>query len=104
MNICELKATAELANLHLTEEELGSLGNEVQKILDYFSKMREADALITQEEKAAVNQETQANNMKAGKGPAPQRRDEQTKDIDADVILQRAPELEDRFIVIPNVL
>ena len=92
MDISELKITAELAGLELTEEEFASLGNEVEKILDYFSKMREADVdgLLARREKQAA-----ANRL---------RRDERTQNTNPDVLLESAPEREDRFIVIPNVL
>ena len=91
MDVSELKVTAELANLDLTEEEFTSLGNEVEKILDYFSMMREADArTLSQTRKPPA-----ANRL---------RPDERTECANPDVLLENAPELEGRFIVIPNVL
>jgi aspartyl-tRNA(Asn)/glutamyl-tRNA(Gln) amidotransferase subunit C len=92
MDVSELKITAELANLNLTEEEFTSLGNEVEKMLDYFSTMREADveALLCQTRRPPA-----ANRL---------RRDERTEDTTPDALLENAPELEGRFIVIPNVL
>jgi aspartyl-tRNA(Asn)/glutamyl-tRNA(Gln) amidotransferase subunit C len=90
MDISGLKITAELANLDLTEGDLASLGNEVEKMLDYFSRMMEADV----------------NTLSAGKtAPAANRlRPDVRTPSDADALLENAPELEDRFIVIPNVL
>jgi aspartyl-tRNA(Asn)/glutamyl-tRNA(Gln) amidotransferase subunit C len=91
MDVSELKITAELANLDLTEEEFASLGNEVEKILDYFSMMREAGA----EAFSQTPRLPAANRL---------RRDERTEGANPDVLLENAPELEGRFIVIPNVL
>jgi aspartyl-tRNA(Asn)/glutamyl-tRNA(Gln) amidotransferase subunit C len=91
MDISELKITAELANLDLKDEEFASLGKEVEKILDYFSRMMEADEL--------------------GLPPGVERRgenrlrpDKLSLDVNPDALLENAPELEGRFIVIPNVL
>jgi aspartyl-tRNA(Asn)/glutamyl-tRNA(Gln) amidotransferase subunit C len=91
MDVSELKITAELANLNLGEEEFVSLGREVEKILDYFSKMMEADegSLSAGAERCGANRI---------------RPDVRIRDTDPDVLLENAPELEDRFIVIPNVL
>jgi aspartyl-tRNA(Asn)/glutamyl-tRNA(Gln) amidotransferase subunit C len=91
MDVSELKITAELANLDLTDPEFVTLGNEVEKILDYFSKMMEADLNAI---------------PAAAAGPAANRLrpDTSSGDTAADVLLENAPELEDRFIVIPNVL
>ena len=92
MDLSELKITAELANLDLTDEEFSSLGGEVEKMLVYFSKMRGADvaALLARRKIRTVT-----NRL---------RRDEQIEETPPDALLESAPELEDRFIVIPNVL
>jgi aspartyl-tRNA(Asn)/glutamyl-tRNA(Gln) amidotransferase subunit C len=92
MDVSELKITAELAYLDLTAEEFISLGNEVEKMLDYFSKMKEADI------------ETLLPAGPAGPGTNRLRRDKRAQQNNPDVLLESAPELEDRFIVIPNVL
>jgi aspartyl-tRNA(Asn)/glutamyl-tRNA(Gln) amidotransferase subunit C len=87
----ELDITAQLARLELSEEETRRFEQAVVQMLEYFSKMREFDVQglpptsqmtkdnRTREDSAVVNQDTAA-------------------------ILGNAPELEDRFIVIPNVL
>jgi aspartyl-tRNA(Asn)/glutamyl-tRNA(Gln) amidotransferase subunit C len=87
MDILELKITAELAQLELGEGEAASLGAEVEKMLDYFSKMMEAEGL--------------ASRLEAG--PNRVRRDVAAPGA-GDALLENAPELEGRFIVIPNVL
>jgi aspartyl/glutamyl-tRNA(Asn/Gln) amidotransferase C subunit len=90
MDVSELKITAELANLDLSEADLASLGTEVEKILDYFSRMMEADL-----DKLPVKKT----------GPAANRlRPDVRRPGNADALLENSPELEGRFIVIPNVL
>ena len=93
MDLSILKGIAEIANLDLTEGELSSLGGELEKTLAFLSKMKEADSLF-------ANKEAQA----AISRNEPLRRDEPVQDVDPDVLLESAPEREDRFIVIPNVL
>ncbi|MCL1817672.1 MAG: aspartyl/glutamyl-tRNA amidotransferase subunit C [Spirochaetaceae bacterium] len=91
MDVSELKTTAELANLSLSDGEFSSLGGEVEKMLDYFSLMREAGDFS----RASAEERPAANRV---------RRDERAGDTDPDVLIENAPEREDRFIVIPNVL
>ena len=88
----ELKTIAELANLGLSDEELSSLGNEIEKLLDCFSKMHEADGDAHLSQNSGQPEENR------------QRRDERTGETSPDVFLENAPEREDRFFVIPNVL
>ncbi|MDR1625996.1 MAG: Asp-tRNA(Asn)/Glu-tRNA(Gln) amidotransferase subunit GatC [Spirochaetia bacterium] len=91
MDVSELKVTADLANIELGEEEFASLGREVEKMLDYFSKMMETDGM----------------SLPSGPGRRAANRtrpDAVSGDADPDSLLENAPELEDRFIVIPNVL
>ena len=92
MDTTELKTTAELANLDLSDEEFSFLRGEVEKMLGCFSKMQDADAsvLLSQNRRQPA-----ANRL---------RRDERTGETPPDVFLENAPEREDRFFVIPNVL
>ena len=90
MDPSELKTTAELANLDLTEKELSSLGGELEKTLAFISKMQDADVNALRGHAPAA-----ANRL---------RRDEPAPDMYPDALLENAPEREDRFIVIPNVL
>ena len=92
MDLSELKTIAALANLDLTEKELSSLEGETRKMLGLFSKMRDADV-----DKLLTRRREQITGHRL-------RRDEAAQDIHPDALLERAPELEDRFIVIPNVL
>ena len=95
MDLSGLKEVVELANLDLTDDEFSSLGGELEKVLAFISKMREADGLLSQ---------TEARTAASQAEPARLRRDELVSGLHPDVLLESAPEREDRFIVIPNVL
>ncbi|TVQ41214.1 MAG: Asp-tRNA(Asn)/Glu-tRNA(Gln) amidotransferase subunit GatC [Spirochaetaceae bacterium] len=92
MDIEELHATAELAQLVLSDTEAAALSEAVTQMVDYFARMQEIDvddlpptthALLTR------------NRV---------RPDAVRQSAVADALLERAPDLEDRFVVIPNVL
>jgi aspartyl-tRNA(Asn)/glutamyl-tRNA(Gln) amidotransferase subunit C len=87
----EMEITARLARLELSEEELTRLEEAVAQMLDYFTKMREVDV----DHLAPTTQMVKDNRL---------REDEINKEDAADRILDNAPETEERFIVIPNVL
>jgi aspartyl-tRNA(Asn)/glutamyl-tRNA(Gln) amidotransferase subunit C len=92
MDKSELKITAGLAFLDLTDDEYKTLGAEVEKILDYFSKMMEIDVSgLAPTTHALLEKNRLRGDAQKSGGPA-------------DSLLENAPELEDRFIVIPNVL
>ena len=96
MDTRELYTTASLANLSLSEEEAGELSRQVSRMLEYFSLMRDidVDSLVpTTHAFLKVNrlrQDTEVNGERLS--------------CMADSLLDNAPELEDRFFVIPNVL
>ena len=92
MDIEELHVTAELAQLVLSDTETAALSEAVTQMVDYFARMQEIDvddlpptthALLTR------------NRV---------RPDAVCQSAVADALLERAPDLEDRFVVIPNVL
>jgi aspartyl-tRNA(Asn)/glutamyl-tRNA(Gln) amidotransferase subunit C len=87
----ELEITAQLARLELSDEEKKQFEQAVFQMLEYFSQMREFDV----EGLPPTAQMTQTNRT---------RKDAAVENEDAEAILANAPELEDRFIVIPNVL
>ena len=87
----ELDITAQLARLELSEEETRRFEQAVFQMLEYFSKMREFDV----EGLPPTAQLKQTNATRA---------DRASEQQDSASILDNAPELEDRFIVIPNVL
>jgi aspartyl-tRNA(Asn)/glutamyl-tRNA(Gln) amidotransferase subunit C len=88
----ELRVTAQLAQLDLSDEEARALGAAVERMLEYFSKMNELDV----SKLAPTTHALLARNRV--------RPDIEAPSISADALLERAPELEDRLIVIPNVL
>ena len=92
MDIEELHVTAELAHIELAEAETAALAEAVAQMVDYFALMQEIDvdnlpptthALLTR------------NRV---------RPDVVRPTSQADELLANAPEVEDRFVVIPNVL
>jgi len=88
----ELKITAQLAQLDLSEAEAAALGAAVERMLEYFSKMSELDV-----SKLAPTTHALLSHNRV-------RPDSSSASASADALLERAPELEDRLIVIPNVL
>jgi len=90
----ELTVTAHLARLELSAQESADFQQAVFQMLDYFSKMREIAV-----EGLPPNAQMVKDNRVRPDSPAEGRRD-----ADVQPLLANAPELEDRFIVIPNVL
>ena len=91
MDRIELKTTVALANLSLGEEEARELMDMADQMLSYFSKMLEMDVdglppttHALQEENVLRSDELQPGN--------------------SEILLNRAPERDDDFITIPNVL
>ncbi len=91
MERAELEITAHLARLELSPEEFDRFESAVEQLLQYFSVMQEVDV----SELPPTAQMALENRL---------RDDRVVPDGAADSILANAPELEDRFIVIPNVL
>ena len=86
MDKSELKTTAALARLSLGDEEAQKLTEMVDQMLSYFSKMREIDV-----DHLAFQDENVVRPDEPGKGSP-------------DELLDRAPERDERFFTIPNVL
>jgi aspartyl-tRNA(Asn)/glutamyl-tRNA(Gln) amidotransferase subunit C len=91
MERTELDITAQLARLELSEEEIQRFEKAVFQMLEYFSKMREFDV----EGLPPTVQMTENNRTRV---------DGAIANEDTAGLLCNAPELEDRFIIIPNVL
>lgn len=87
----ELNITAQLARLELSEEDIGRFEQEVTQMLEYFAKMKELDV----QQLPPTTQMTLKNRT---------REDAARMYDNVERLLANAPELEDRFIVIPNVL
>ena len=92
MDIQELYTTAELAHIELKPEELSVLQRGVEQMITFFEKMSEVDVASLQPTTHAFNK---GNRL---------RPDTVNPSDLADDMLEQAPDLEDRFIVIPNVL
>jgi aspartyl-tRNA(Asn)/glutamyl-tRNA(Gln) amidotransferase subunit C len=87
----ELHVTAQLARLELSREEADRLEKAVLQMLEYFAKMKELEVSGLQ----PTTQLAQDNRLREDAAQTPQ---------DTEPLLKNAPELEDRLIVIPNVL
>ena len=92
MEIQELYTTAELAHIELKPDELQGLQQAVEQMVAFFAKMSEVDTTALEPTTHAF---IKGNRV---------RPDEIVESNLADDILEQAPDLEDRFIVIPNVL
>ena len=92
MDIQELYTTAELAHIELKPEELQGLQRAVEQMVTFFEKMAEVDVSNLQ---ATTHAFIKGNRV---------RPDVVIPSNFADEMLEQAPDLEDRFIVIPNVL
>jgi aspartyl-tRNA(Asn)/glutamyl-tRNA(Gln) amidotransferase subunit C len=92
MDASELAATARMARLMLSEEEQEKLGTAVEQMLAHFSHMKEIDVHGLAPTTHALLKENRL------------REDVEYRAEVTDKLLENAPELEERFIVIPNVL
>ena len=92
MDIRELETTAALAQIDLGEGDLARLGDAVSQMLAYFEKM---NALDTTGLEATTHALVKDNRV---------RPDTPVISSYADALVEQAPEREDRFFVIPNVL
>lgn len=92
MDLSELETTVEMAMLELEAEERVRLEAEVAKTLEYFALMSQVDVTDV------------PPTTHAGVASNRTRPDTPDSESSADVLLESAPDLEDRFIPIPNVL
>lgn len=88
----ELEVTAELAHLELNDDELESLGAAVSRVVEYFSLMQSVD----------VSDLEPTTHVLLDKNRL--RSDQPNDAVDREALLDNAPEVEDRFILVPNVL
>jgi aspartyl-tRNA(Asn)/glutamyl-tRNA(Gln) amidotransferase subunit C len=92
MDAEELYATAHMARLTLRPEEVERLRQAVERMLGYFSHMRGLDVdHLPPTTHALLSQ----NRLREDRAPAAG---------SPELLLENAPEREDRFILIPNVL
>ena len=92
MERSELEVTAELAHLELNDDELESLGAAVSRVVEYFSLMQSVD----------VSDLEPTTHVLLDKNRL--RSDQPNDAVDREALLDNAPEVEDRFILVPNVL
>lgn len=92
MDASELAVTARMARLTLSDDELGKLGHAVEQMLAHFSHMKEIDVQGLAPTTHALLRENRL------------REDVEDHPGVIDTLLENAPEREERFIVIPNVL
>jgi aspartyl-tRNA(Asn)/glutamyl-tRNA(Gln) amidotransferase subunit C len=92
MDASDLEVTARMARLSLSEEELERLRAAVEQMLAHFSHMREIDVAGLAPTTHALLKENRL------------RDDVESREVPAESLLDNAPEREERFIVVPNVL
>ncbi len=92
MEKSELLKTAVLAKLKLDENEVERLAVEVTAMLENFSTMMEADVEGLEPTTQTLQQENRTRSDSPGYSNI------------SDNLLNSAPEKEDRFIVVPNVI
>ena len=92
MDASELEVTARMARLSLSEQEREKLRTAVEQMLAHFSHMREVDVGGLAPTTHALLKENRL------------RDDVESRSVSAESLLENAPEREERFIVVPNVL
>lgn len=92
MDMREIDITVELAQMELSAEEKTRLGKDLQEILEYFAQMSQIDV-------EGVEPTTHSLQKFLRTRP-----DEVLTSVLADELLDKAPEVESRLVVIPNVL
>jgi aspartyl-tRNA(Asn)/glutamyl-tRNA(Gln) amidotransferase subunit C len=92
MDASEIAVTARMARLTLSEGEQEKLGKAVDQMLAYFSHMKDIDVEGLAPTTHALLKENRLREDVENKAPL------------SDKLLENAPEREERFIVIPNVL
>ncbi len=92
MDASELAATARMARLTLSAEELAKLGTAVEQMLAHFSHMKEINVEGLTPTTHALLRENRL------------REDVEHRVVPPEHLLDNAPQREERFIVVPNVL
>jgi aspartyl-tRNA(Asn)/glutamyl-tRNA(Gln) amidotransferase subunit C len=92
MDLQELSATARMARLSLRPDEMEKLGKAVEQMLQHFSHMKEIDVEGLAPTTHALLRENRT------------REDAERAGDVSEALLKNAPQLEERFLVVPNVL
>lgn len=98
MDIDELRVTASLARLEMSDEELAAHGGAFEMMLEYFSAMQKADRIIGESPEAGGS---------GGVAKPEMFRDDAFRGAlktNPGEIIEKAGETDGNFIVIPNVL
>jgi len=101
MDTGELAITARMARLALSEADMAKLGAAVEQMLAHFSHMKEIDVAGLEPTTHALLRENRLREDREPDRASP--RGVSSAHI-TDTLLDNAPEREERFIVIPNVL
>ena len=95
----DVQRLAGLARLHLSEEDEDAFRRELSTVLDHIARLQQLD--LDEIEPA----EKHASGAKAGADDAKQLDDDEPAEpLDASVLLENAPAVEQRFIAVPRVL
>jgi len=92
MDPSELKTTVDMAMLEIDESHITALEGAVRQMLEYFTTMSSIDVENVEPTTHAFVTDNRV------------RPDRLNRTVDADTLLENAPDLEDRLIAIPNVL
>ena len=92
MDASELKTTVDMAMLELDDAQIAAFEGAVEQMLEYFAVMASVDV---DHLPPTTHPSGTAHRV---------RRDSVRSETDPDRLLESAPDLEDRFIAIPNVL
>jgi len=93
MDRAELELTAELALIDLNEDQMRRFETSVGELLDHIAVMTSFDVEGLEPTTHALHEDNRLRPDSANTDPAL-----------PDLILEQSPDLEDRFISIPNVL
>jgi aspartyl-tRNA(Asn)/glutamyl-tRNA(Gln) amidotransferase subunit C len=88
----DVTKVAELARLEVTEEETGIFTEQLGNILEYIEKLNELDTDNVEPTSHVLDIST------------PLREDKVVKWLSIEEVLQNAPESEDNFFVVPQVI
>jgi aspartyl-tRNA(Asn)/glutamyl-tRNA(Gln) amidotransferase subunit C len=92
MDPSELKTTVDMAMLEIDESHITALEGAVRQMLEYFTTMSSIDVENVEPTTHAFVTDNRV------------RPDQLNRTVEADTLLENAPDLEDRLIAIPNVL
>jgi aspartyl-tRNA(Asn)/glutamyl-tRNA(Gln) amidotransferase subunit C len=92
MDAEELHSTARTARLTLKPEEVQTLRLGVERMLAYFSHMKEIDVEGLAPTTHALLRQNRF------------REDRETAGVSSDALIENAPQRDERFIVVPNLL